>query len=73
MQNLEKWYRLTYLQNRNRDRCRETNLRMPRWERRGGMNWENGIDTYTLLGIKQITNENLLYTTGNSAQCSVVA
>ena len=49
------------------------NLRMPRWERRGGMNWENGIDTYTLLGIKQITNENLLYTTGNSAQCSVVA
>ena len=37
------------------------------------MNWENGIDTYTLLGIKQITNENLLYTTGNSAQCSVVA
>ena len=38
----------------------------------GGMNWEIGIDIYTLLCIKQITNENLLYRTGNSTQCSVV-
>ena len=40
----------------------------------GGMNWEIGIDIYTLLilCIKQITNENLLYSTGNSTQCSVV-
>ena len=32
------------------------------------MNWEVGIDTHMLLipCIKQITNENLLYTTGNS-------
>ena len=30
--------------------------------RRGsGMNWEFGIDIYTLLCIIQITNENLLY------------
>ena len=27
----------------------------------GGMNWEAGIDIYTLIGIKQITNKNLLY------------
>ena len=27
----------------------------------GGMNWEIGIDIYTLIGIKQITNEYLLY------------
>ena len=27
----------------------------------GGMNWEIGIDIYTLICIKQITNENLLY------------
>ena len=36
----------------------------------GGMNWEIGIDIYTLLCIKQITNESLLYSTGNSTQCS---
>ena len=31
------------------------------------MNWEIGIDIYTLsiLCIKQITNKNLLYSTGN--------
>ena len=34
----------------------------------GGMNWEIGIDIYTLLCIKHITNENLLHST----QCSVV-
>ena len=38
----------------------------------GGMNWEIGIDIYSIdMCIKQITNENLLYRTGNSTQCSV--
>ena len=27
----------------------------------GGMNWEIGIDIYTLICIKKITNKNLLY------------
>ena len=27
----------------------------------GGMNWEIGIDIYTLMCIKQVTNKNLLY------------
>ena len=27
----------------------------------GGMNWEIGIDMYTLICIKQITHKNLLY------------
>ena len=33
------------------------------------MNWETGIDIYTvlILCIKQITNESLLYSTENSA------
>ena len=31
----------------------------------GGMNWEVGTDIYTLLCIKQVTNENLLHSTGN--------
>ena len=30
------------------------------------MNWKIGIDTYTLLSIKQITDKDLLYSTGNS-------
>ena len=37
-------------------------------ERRGGMSWESGIDICTLLCIKQITNENLLNSTGNFIQ-----
>ena len=34
----------------------------------GGMNWEIRIDTYALLTlcIKQITNENILYSIGDS-------
>ena len=39
--------------------------------RGGGMNWETGTDIHTL-SIKQITNENLLNSSGNSTQCSVV-
>ena len=42
------------------------------WE---GEEWDalgDWIDIYTLLCIKQKTNENLLCRTGNSTQCSVV-
>ena len=38
-----------------------------------GINWEIEIDIYTILYIKQITNKNLLYGTGNSTQYSVMA
>ena len=43
-----------------------TNIWTPREEsggvgHSGGMNWEIGIDIYTLIHIKQITNKNLLY------------
>ena len=43
-------------------------------EREWGVNWEIGIDIYILsiLCIKWITNENQLYSTENSTQCSVV-
>ena len=34
----------------------------------GGMNWETGIDIYTLICIKWITNKNLLYKTINKIQ-----
>ena len=36
------------------------------------MNWETGTDVYTLLYIKQTTNKDLLYSTGNSSQYSVM-
>ena len=38
----------------------------------GRIDWEFGIDIYTLLYLKQITNKVLLYSTGNSAQYSVI-
>ena len=34
---------------------------------------EYGIDMYTLLYLKWIMNKDLLYSTGNSAQCYVAA
>ena len=34
---------------------------------------ESGMDMYTLLYLKWITNKDLLYSTGNSAQCYVAA
>ena len=37
-------------------------------ERREGIVREFGIDMYTLLNLKWITNNDLLYSTGNSAQ-----
>ena len=47
MWNLEKWYGLLYLQNRNMDidienKCMDT-------KQGGRMNWECGTDIYTLL------------------------
>ena len=38
----------------------------------GGINWKIGIDVYTLLYIKYITNKELLYSTGNSTQYSLM-
>ena len=38
-----------------------------------GMNLETGVDIYTLPYIEQIIDENLLYSTGNPTQYSVIA
>ena len=52
----------------------ENNLMVTKGRRRDGMNWEIGIDIYTLLYIKQISiDKDLLYSTGNSTQWSVLA
>ena len=41
--------------------------------RGGGIVREFGMDVYTLLYLKWITNKDLLSCTGNSAQCHVAA
>ena len=38
----------------------------------GGLNQELMMNIHTLLYIKQITNKDLLYSTGNSTQYSVM-
>ena len=38
----------------------------------GRINWEIGTDIYTLLYIKEITNKDLLFSTRNSSQYSVM-
>ena len=54
-----------FAKQKERHRCREQTYGH-QGGKEGWMNWEIGIDIYTLLCIKQITNENLLYSTGNS-------
>ena len=45
-----------------------TNLWLPGGKGGGGIVREFGIDMYTLLYLKWITNKDLLYSIGNSAQ-----
>ena len=48
-----------------RHRCREQTYGHQGWKRRGGgggvMHWAIGIDMYTLMCIKLMTNKDLLY------------
>ena len=74
MWNLEKWYRWTGLQGRNWDtdvdnKCMYTKGGKPRGDGGGGvMNRAIGIDMYTLMCIKLMTNKNLLYKKINKIQ-----
>ena len=71
---LEKWFRWSYLQSRNRDiDIEDKGMDTKGWVG-GGRKWESGIDIYTLLilCITYLTNENLVYSTGNSTQCFVL-
>ena len=75
MWSLEKWYRWTSLQGRNWDtdvenKHMDTKGGKPRWGGGGGvMNWTIGIDMYTLMCIKLMTNKNLLYKKINKIKC----
>ena len=62
------------MQNRNRLTDLENELMVAREKRWGeGIVREFGMDMHTLLYLKWITNKDLLYSTGNSAQCYVAA
>ena len=59
--------------NRNRLTDIENKLMVTKGEMwRGGINQELGIKIYTLLYIKWIIKKDLLYSTGNSTQYSVI-
>ena len=47
------------------------NLWLPGGRLGGGIVREIGMDMYTLLYLRWITNKDLLYSSGNSAQCFV--
>ena len=49
MWDLEKLYRWTYLQSRNRDTVVENRCMEYQWGKEGGINWEIGIDIYAML------------------------
>ena len=66
---LTRW---SYLQSRNRDTDTDNKHMDTKEKREGKMNWEIEINIYMPQYIKQICNENLLYSSGNSTQGSVV-
>ena len=61
MWNLGKQNQLTYIQIRNREIDVENKHMHTTRGREGGVNGKIGIDIYTLLCKKQVTDENLLY------------
>ena len=50
----------------------ENELVDTRGKAEGAIDWEFGMDMYTLIYLKWTTNKDLLYSTGNSAQFSVI-
>ena len=67
--NLKRENKWTYLQKKQSYRCREqTSLSGVRW----GINRDIGVGTCTLLHMKQTAIKDLLYSTGNSSQYSLM-
>ena len=71
MWSLEKWYRWTCLQGRNRDTDVENKRMETKGGNRGGKDCEYGINRDKLLYIGWINNKVLLYSTGNYIQYPV--
>ena len=58
--------------NRNRHTDIENKFMVTKGEREGRINYEFGIDIYTLIYIKEVTNKDLLYSTGDNTQWFVI-
>ena len=72
MWNLKKMVQMNlFAKQKQSHRCRKQSSR---YQGKGGgvVNWEIEIDRHTLLYIKQVTSEDLVYSTGNSAQYSIL-
>ena len=53
----KKWYWWSYLLSRNRDTGVKNKRMDTKGLRRGGMNWETGIDKYTLLTLRSVNRK----------------
>ena len=73
MQNLKRNDTYQLISKQKQTHRQRMNLFLPGGRMGDRMFREFGINKYSLLYLKWITNKNLLYSTGNSAQCSVVA
>ena len=71
MCNLKKRVQMPLSTNRNSYRCRKLTYD-DQGISRGGIKWKSVIDIYILLHVKQITNKDLLYSTGNCTQYLVI-
>ena len=73
MWNLKKIIQMNLFTKQKQTHRHREELMVTRGERwGGGIDWEFGIDRYTLLYSNYTTNKDLLYSTGNTAQYSVV-
>ena len=70
MQNLKNVIQMTLFTKQKQTQNKFMVIRRERYGR--GVDWEFGIDMYTLLYLKQITIKDILDSSGNSAQYSVV-
>jgi len=71
IQSLEKMIQVNLFQNRNRLTDIENRLMVTKRKRRGGEIRSLGL-TYTRYSIKQVSNKDLLYSTGNYTQYIVI-
>ena len=71
MWNLKKYTNELIYKTEIDPQTQKTNICLPK-ESWGGINWDYGINRYTLLHIKQINNKDLLYRTRNYIQYLVV-
>ena len=64
MWNLEKWYKWTYLQIRNRVTDAKNKLLVTRVKKRGGVSWETGVGIFVVAVVQLLKHVRLFVTDG---------